>query len=74
MSPLQQNKLTNKILESKWRKKKLKCGMHFNGLARSWFLAELKSIEGVHWEYFRDALVARFSNEGHENVVADSAN
>ena len=44
--------------------------MHFDGWARSWFLAEFKSIEGVNWEYFREALVARFSNEGHENVVA----
>lgn len=47
--------------------------MHFDGWAKSWFWAEFKFkyVKGVSWNGFREAMIARFSNEGYENVVAE---
>lgn len=45
--------------------------MYFDGLARSWFRFKFQSIEGLSWNQFHNALIARFSKEGHENVLTE---
>ena len=51
-------------------KKVLYISMHMDGKAESWLQATFKSIEGVTWGKFREALLAKFS-ENYETVIAE---
>ena len=45
--------------------------MHADGLVRLWSESKFHSLEGLTWIKFRDALNSRFSDQGHENVIAE---
>lgn len=45
--------------------------MHMDGDAELWFLYKFKNSMGVAWNQFRSALLARFFDDVHENMVAE---
>lgn len=56
------------MLEERWLRY---ATMHMDGDAELWFLSKFKNSMGVAWNQFRSALLARFFDDVHENMVAE---